>query len=551
MSSDVNKKRKKNISHPLSVKQNAIKELNNGVPVSVIANNLNVTNATVMLWKKNENKLNEWLEECNSETSGGNKRMRKDENNIIDRIMWMWFREKRACGLPLHAALIQVQANYFHEALELQDKFEASNEWLCRWQKRHDIQSVTVCGEKLSANTDAVQSLKIDLNNYIEAKGLTLDQVFYCDITRLNFKMLPRTILSAKYEEEVLGFKGNKERITIMACSNASGSLKLPLAVIGKFERPRAIKDLKVLPVYYKNQKNAWMTAQIFSEWFENEFVPAVIKFLQIKGLQLKAVLYFDNCSAHPTTLSKGNVITRFLPLNTTSLTQPMDQNCLQTLKSYYRQYLMVYLLQYINSGGSEDTLSGGLKKITIRNVIFWIASAWQRVSVETIKKSWNKLLSNIDNTGANNDNCTITHTTMDDESILETSQTTERDQKNQLMALSQKFQEALKVLDIDVELSHVDLWLNCTTKMSPEECYDDNEILQIFRGELNLNKKNFENNNSKNVNKEISVAQGYNAIKTAVEYCQNNNKYSSEIIMALHRAQEIVTNEFLLNSKN
>lgn len=41
-----------------------------------------------------------------------------------------------------------------------------------------------------------------------------------------------------------------------MASTNADGSYKLPLVVIGKSAKPRALKDsLDSLPVYYTHQK--------------------------------------------------------------------------------------------------------------------------------------------------------------------------------------------------------------------------------------------------------------------------------------------------------
>ena len=61
-------------------------------------------------------------------------------------------------------------------------------------------------------------------------------------------------------------------------CSNASGSIKLKTHMIGKAQKPRRFKSFNVdtLPVKYSGQKNAWLTASIFLDWFHGTFVPYV-----------------------------------------------------------------------------------------------------------------------------------------------------------------------------------------------------------------------------------------------------------------------------------
>lgn len=97
--------------------------------------------------------------------------------------------------------------------------------------------------------------------------------------------MMPSKTLAAREESTAPGYKKNKERITILACSNASGTHKLPLMCIGKSAKPRAIKHIKpdALPVYYAHQKNAWISSDLFQKWFYDEFVPSVERFLKKK----------------------------------------------------------------------------------------------------------------------------------------------------------------------------------------------------------------------------------------------------------------------------
>ena len=55
--------------------------------------------------------------------------------------------------------------------------------------------------------------------------------------------------------------KKSKERVTVLVGSNASGSQKIPLFMIGKSKNPRPFKNAK-LPFKYAANKRAWMTGK-------------------------------------------------------------------------------------------------------------------------------------------------------------------------------------------------------------------------------------------------------------------------------------------------
>ena len=87
------------------------------------------------------------------------------------------------------------------------------------------------------------------------------------------------------------------------------------------------------------------MNTSIFADWFHNEFVPTVQKQLVDIGVEPKAVLLLDNCSAHPNEedlISKDKkVIVKYLTPNVTALIQPMDQGVLESLKRRYRRKIL------------------------------------------------------------------------------------------------------------------------------------------------------------------------------------------------------------------
>lgn len=60
-----------------------------------------------------------------------------------------------------------------------------------------------------------------------------------------------------------------KERLSVLACTNATGSKKLRLLVIGKSNAPRCFKNVRTFPCDYVSQNRGWMTGDIFINWIK------------------------------------------------------------------------------------------------------------------------------------------------------------------------------------------------------------------------------------------------------------------------------------------
>ena len=92
-----------------------------------------------------------------------------------------------------------------------------------------------------------------------EENSLTLSQLFTCDETGLHWKLMPNKTLVSSREKEAKGFKKPKDRVTLMACAKATGSIKFPLVFIHKSLNPRCFKnvDKNDLPVDYFAQKSS------------------------------------------------------------------------------------------------------------------------------------------------------------------------------------------------------------------------------------------------------------------------------------------------------
>ena len=249
---------------------------------------------------------------------------------------------------------------------------ELSPAWIDRFKKRYGLGRIQKAGESGGVDTDVVNEwkdgkLREILENYRP------DQIYNADKTGLFWLLLPDNSLGF-VSEKYHGAKQPKSRVTVLVASIMDVSDKQPMFVIGKSQKPRAFKNVKV-PVEYVANKKAWMTSLLFESW---------LKRLDRKmSLQNKhIVMVVNNCPAHPA-VELTNIELVFLPPNTTSHTQPMDSGIIKNLKRYYRKSLALRRLE----ASDEDTPFSW----NILDAVIALKSAWARVTPQTITNCYRK----------------------------------------------------------------------------------------------------------------------------------------------------------------
>ena len=232
----------------------------------------------------------------------------------------------------------------------------------------------TVVGESDSVQPEMVASwfetiLPTILSNY------KLEDIFNADEFGLFYQCLPNKTLHLK-SEKCSGGKNSKIRIAGLAAANAVGD-KLPMFVIGKSKTPRCFKNVSSLPCRYRSQKKSWMDSALFEEW---------VRELDVKfhKQSRKIALIIDNCPAHPTIADLSNVKLIFLPPNTTSVSQPMDQGVIRCLKAFYRRRLVNIMIQRLEKG--QD-----LPKISILHALQLLVASWNDVTESTVVNCFRK----------------------------------------------------------------------------------------------------------------------------------------------------------------
>ena len=239
--------------------------------------------------------------------------------------------------------------------------------------------------------------VKEQLPKIIEEGGYTQDQIFNVDETGLYWKRMPDRTYIAKEEKTQSGYKAAKDRVTLLLGGNASGNCKLMPLFIHRSENPRALKNVpkESLPVIYKWNSKAWVNLKVFDDWFKNYFIPEVKTYCQENDIPFKILLLLDNAPGHPINLNlhNPNVNVVFMPSNTTSLIQPMDQGVIVTFKRFYLRETFKQAIHDIDSDkAKKTTLKDFWSNFSIYNAIENVDTAWNEMKKKTMKKTWKNL---------------------------------------------------------------------------------------------------------------------------------------------------------------
>lgn len=91
------------------------------------------------------------------------KRHRDESHEMLDSRLMTWLAEARNRKVPISSPFLQVTARQIAGALNL-EKFQASNGWLQAFRKRHNIDTMLLCGE--SCDMDISQTANENILAY-------------------------------------------------------------------------------------------------------------------------------------------------------------------------------------------------------------------------------------------------------------------------------------------------------------------------------------------------------------------------------------------------
>lgn len=513
--------KRKRVVLSLKDKINIIDSLKKGETGRKLADKYGVGTSTISDIKKNTDSILSYT--CKLDSDDGSKHrkmMKKPKHELLEDALYCWFLQKRSTGQPISGPLLCEKAIELNNKVGGDESFVASHGWLHRFKSRHGIRELEIQGEKMSANVDAANSFKDDFKKKLNENNYDLDFVYNADETGLNWKSLPSKSLASRRENSAPGYKTSKERVTILVCANATGTHKIPLLLIGKSKNPRCFKNIRV-PLIYKNQKSAWMNSEIFTDWYDNTFIPEVKRRQNEIGKQGNVLLLLDNAPTHPSAelleRENGKFKVKFLPPNVTSLLQPMDQSVIETLKRLYRKQLLRRLLS-IDEDNVEVVLSF-FKKMNLKECCYMVVDAWDLIERKTLSRAWNKVLNQ------ENEN-SISNT---DDSIME--------DINKLMLNIQICQ--------DCDGNDVKEWVTSDSNDQGFQIMSDDEIVEnILQTQISEQQESKEDEPEENLDvendAEPSHDEALHALETALKWFEKQTESDTVSLLQLKRIRDI-----------
>ncbi|XP_066590615.1 jerky protein homolog-like [Prorops nasuta] len=368
-----------------------LKKLEQNISVAQLAEEHKVSTRTIRNIRTKEKEIRQHME---IQSSNPNlRRHRQPMLHQMEERLSTWFLERRAMGDRVSDLLLQEKAKEINEEIGGPSSFNASKGWVWRFKNRQNIRLVKLHGESLDADTEAAKEFSRSFQERLEEEDIDLENIYNMDETGFMWKNLPqKTLIRAEEGRKIFGRKMKKDRVTVGFFANATGGCKLPPLFVHKFERPRALKHCRDrLPVTYKAQKNAWVDGRIFLDWIENDFKSYAKQYQLEQGLCGKIILLVDNCPAHKVpeimNIEDSSIEVIFLPPNTTSILQPMDQGIIEKFKRCYRHRMLRTILKH-PVGVSQFYMD-----FDIKDCIDLVKESWDCLTRENICKSWRKLL--------------------------------------------------------------------------------------------------------------------------------------------------------------
>lgn len=309
--------------------------------------------------------------------------------NKLESVLYTWFLQKRSIGDPVTEAMLKWKALEYNQLFNgIKGFFEDINDFMNKFKTKHNIKYLANHGEKFSAEQDINDNFYQEFTKYITDNKIPLDNIYNADETGLNWKMLPNNYISNS-EYHLPETKSLESRVTLMMCTNATGSHKLPVFIIGKANNPYCLKNINSIPVYVK-QKNAWMNKKLMSKWYREVFLPEIDRVHSSSNE--KCLLLLDNAHSHLLTEHLNSINERcqviFLPPDVSSLVQPMNQGIIEKLKKVYKKKF----LRVILTAESAKEIPRLLKSFDILKCIYFISEAWGKVTESDIKNGWRNI---------------------------------------------------------------------------------------------------------------------------------------------------------------
>ena len=394
------KKSRKSLT--LDVKLDIIKRYEQGHKTADIVRATGFSESTLRTVRAARDKINQCVQHGSASSLKRLSSIRHLSITRTEELVKDWITKQNRRSIPVTMGIIQAKARELYKELTKDEDeprpFQASSGWFANFKVRHGFHNVKFSGEAASADEPAAQAFVGDLKEFIKEKGYKPEQIFNLDETALYpYRTFERSYISIN-EKKKPGVKASKKRVTLLLGTNMVGH-KLKPMLIGTAERPHCFRGIIVenLPLYYYFNKKGWMNSYVWGHYTSFSLENELRAYCQKVNVDFKILLLVDNFSGHNEYFSvESDFITvKFLPANTTSLIQPMDQGIIRMLKCNYTRLSLQKMVARIDAEPDEEdavVVEKYWSSFNLKNAIYLLAEAWECVTERCIQGAWRKL---------------------------------------------------------------------------------------------------------------------------------------------------------------
>eukprot|EP00960_Hanusia_phi_P047361 758364-Hanusia_phi.AAC.1 len=268
------------------------------------------------------------------------------------------------------------------------DNFKASWKWFSSFRRRRGL--LLPRGEVSKTEpdlTDMLQRVGGVIANY------AADHVYSVAETGLLYRMLPHHSLLAGNELSTGdAARSQHERIALLVCANATGSHKIPCAMVGRAVQPASAQGCEWATPYLC-QKQACVDGTVLRRWFEGIFVQSV---RQVTS-QPVVLLINDMQRMFAEQLESDTVKVVLTPA---CLKQAIDQELIANLKRRYKFLHLKHALAFHSLNASQPKESAesvpsecagdrdGKLAHLVESANF-LKTAWESIAPDAIRHSF------------------------------------------------------------------------------------------------------------------------------------------------------------------
>jgi hypothetical protein len=278
-----------------------------------------------------------------------------------------------------------------------------SNTWCSTWlQRRGFVVTRTAQDLQVPSTSSAVQPQRAVQDDMVEFRRAIshyqFEHIFCMDELWLYFQLLPRQTYLLRTSKYIHGRRSInvQNRVTLYVATNATGTRKVPLSMIGSVKRPACfgLQQEKKQCAYF-HQQHACSDMTTFTGWFCEVF----LRYIRSQTDD-KVLLIVSSCSVHAADVSDplDQVKVIVMPPSCSSVYKPMEQIACALVREY-RYELLKQVLNNMQHYDELCTISQHMrveargihegKHVNLLDVQRILRKVWMDMTADTIVQSW------------------------------------------------------------------------------------------------------------------------------------------------------------------